>query len=106
MSNHAADLDPIGPATVIARSPEILEAELDGETVMMSIEQGEYYGLDQVGTSIWSLLAEPRSVAELCAALVEEYEVDPEICQRDVIAFLEQLAGDGTVRVVESSKPA
>ena len=91
----------IEAATVLTRSGDILDAEIEGEAVMMSVEKGEYYGLDKIGTEIWEMLAEPRSLAQLCAALLERYDVGPEECERDVAAFLETLLSDGSVNVVE-----
>ena len=38
-------------ATVVSRSPSVLTAEVDGEVVMMSIEQGRYFGLDDIGSN-------------------------------------------------------
>ena len=89
----------IGPETVLARSDEVLEAEIDGEKVMMSIEKGEYYGLDATGSEIWQLFEQPRSVAEICDQMIARYDVEPEECERDVVAFLDDLVSDGTLRV-------
>ncbi len=91
----------IQTSTVLRRSAEVLADEIDGETVMMSIEQGEYYGLDTIASEIWALLEKPRSVAALCEKLVERYDVEPDQCERDVVSFLETLLADGTIRTME-----
>ena len=62
-----------------------------------------YYDLDPVGTRIWTLLETARSVAEVCNALVAEYDVTPDVCRRDILEFLEQ-AGD--LGIVELRAPA
>ena len=77
--------------SVIQRSPEIVHSDMDGEIVMMSIEQGEYYGIDAIGSEIWSMLEEARTIQDICAALCERYDVDESVCQQDVIRFLEQM---------------
>jgi hypothetical protein len=87
----------IQQSSVIARSAEVAFREVDGETVMMSVQAGKYYSLDAVGTRIWALLEQPRTVAEICSILVEEFEVTPDQCQADVLAFLERLAADELV---------
>ena len=87
-------------STLLARAEGLLESEIDGEAVMMSIERGEYYGLDEVGTEIWRLLERPRSLGEICASLLERYEVEPETCRADVARFLEGLLSDGTLTIV------
>lgn len=94
----SADEEPqLRPETVLARADGLLEAKIDGETVMMSIDRGEYYGLDAIGSEIWALLEKPRSVAEICAAMGARYEVEPEVCERDVLGFLGELVADGSV---------
>ena len=45
--------------TIVSRANEHIASELDGEVVMMSIEQGEYYGLGQVGSELWQLIEQP-----------------------------------------------
>ena len=86
---------------MLARADGLLESEIDGEAVMMSIDKGEYYGLDAVGTEIWQLLERPRSFGEICEVLLERFEVDPETCRADVGSFLTGMLGDGMLRLVE-----
>ncbi|MBM7567331.1 lasso peptide biosynthesis PqqD family chaperone [Paenibacillus sacheonensis] len=68
-----------------------LVSEMDGDIVMMNIQQGKYYNLGQVGGVIWDLLQNPSTVEELTDALLNEFEITPEECESQVIAFLEQL---------------
>ena len=84
---------------IVTRSDELLTAEVDGELMAMSIERGTCYGLNAVGTRLWALLAEPRTVDELCAMLVGEYEVDAGQCRNEVIALLEELRAEGLATV-------
>jgi len=77
--------------SVVKRRPEIVHSDMDGEIVMMSIEQGEYYGIDAIGAEIWTMLEEARSIREICASLCERYDVDESVCQQDVMRFLEQM---------------
>jgi outer membrane protein assembly factor BamB len=76
----------------ICRSPECLAAELEGEIVMMNVENGAYYQLDATGTEIWSRLEQPVEIGQLCAELAQLYDGPPEDIQRDVLAFLSGLA--------------
>jgi len=64
---------------------------MDNETVMMSIENGEYYGINSVGSRIWELLDQPRSILELTDLLLEEFDVPENECQQDVMEFVEKL---------------
>src|SRR5258707_14667296 len=55
-----------------------LVAELSGETVILHVEKGMYYGLNKLGTRVWSLIQEPRTIDELVQTILSEYEVEPE----------------------------
>lgn len=48
--------------SVVAQSEDQVSTELDGETVLMSIEQGNYYGMDKVLSRIWALIEKPIPV--------------------------------------------
>lgn len=77
--------------TTIQRNPELVSSDVDGEKVMMSIESGEYFGLDPVGSRIWELIENPIQVEKLIELLLEEFEVNQEQCEIDTIEFLDQL---------------
>jgi hypothetical protein len=64
---------------------------MNGELVMMGLDQGEYYGLREVAASIWTHLSEPRTVDELCALVASEYEISAENCRPDIETFLGEL---------------
>jgi len=81
----------IGRETVVTRSEEPVAVEADRTVVMMSVEQGMYFGLEGVGGRIWALLQQPRSVGQLCDQLGEEFGVDEQTCHREVVSFLRDL---------------
>ena len=74
-------------------------SDLGGEVAILDLKAGVYYGLDAVGARIWSLIQEPRTVNEIRDILLEEYEVEPEHCERDLLALLRRLADEGLVEV-------
>ena len=82
----------ISTDTVIRRKHDVLFNEIDGEVVMLSVKNSEYYGIDEVGSRIWELLESPLSVDELIGLLTEEYDVSQEQCRHDTLAFLEKLS--------------
>lgn len=87
--------------TTITQAKDLLSADLDDEIVMMSIERGAYYGLDSIGSHIWTLLEEPISVSDLCEILLSRFDVEPETCQQDVLAFLDESYELGIITLVE-----
>ena len=64
--------------SMVKRSSEPLQAGLDDEVVMMSVEKGCYYGLDPVGARIWELLESPKKVSEVVDELLKAYEAEQE----------------------------
>lgn len=77
--------------TTIKRNPALVSSDIDGEKVMMSLENGEYFGLDPVGSRIWELIENPISVDKLISLLLDEFEVGEVQCNLDTIEFLNQL---------------
>ena len=98
-SNNPAVAPAVADATMISRSPSVLTAEVDGEVVMMSIEQGRYFGLDDIGTDIWKRLDTPCSFAELINRLAGDYDADRATIAADVRALLGRMAEQDVVRL-------
>jgi hypothetical protein len=78
---------------------DAVSADLDDQVVMLSLERGSYYHLDELGAHIWKLIEQPIRVGALCDRLMETFEVGREECERDVLAFLHDLAADRLVEV-------
>lgn len=77
--------------TSIKKSPNAIESEIDGDVVLMNIDNNEYYSMDNIGSSIWKMLDEPIRIAEIIDQLLEKYDVSPETCEKDTMKFLNQL---------------
>jgi Coenzyme PQQ synthesis protein D (PqqD) len=89
----------ITPATTVVVSSEQVSCDLAGEAAILSLKNSMYYGLDVVGARIWNLVQEPRTVGGIRDALVQEYDVEPGRCERDVIQLLQRLAAEGLVEI-------
>jgi len=92
----------IDTKAIVERCSEIVSAAVGEETAMLNIEQGKYYGLDDIGSHIWAQLEIPCSVDQICANLRERYEVDAETCFREVSKFIEELLEAGVVRIASA----
>jgi hypothetical protein len=84
---------------VIARKEGWLSARVGDEIMMMSVDRGEYIGMNDVGARIWELIETPSDVATICAALLREFEVSPETCETQVRSFVSEMEKHGTVTV-------
>ena len=80
---------------VLQQGKDQIATDVDGEVVMMSVQQGEYYGLDSVGSRIWELFEQPKTTEQVIDVLTAEYEVDRKTCEQDVIQFVDELMGKG-----------
>ena len=92
------------PQSIVVRSPDQVSGDLDGKVVLLSIENGEYYNMNEVGSRIWALLEKPMAVSELIDRLLSEFEIDRPTCENETAAFLEQLQKDRLLKV-EPSRP-
>ncbi len=95
----------IGPDTLLQRKPGLLFNEIDGEVVMLSIENSEYYGMDKVGSRIWQLIETPMRFRELVAKLMDEYEVSEEQCTIDTLAFLKKITDKKLIHLTPGPSP-
>ena len=89
----------ISTENVVVASEEHVSADLDSESVILSLKNGTYYGLDPLGAHIWELIQEPRQVLEVRDAILSEYDVGAEQCETDLIALLDQLKSEGLIEV-------
>lgn len=85
--------------SVIRRSPNHVATDMSGETVVLDMTSGMYYGMDAVAGLIWSAIAEPKTLQEIREAVLAEYEIDPETCDRDMIGFLGALESAGLIEI-------
>lgn len=90
--------------TVVVASPEQVSSKLGDEVVILNLRNGVYYGLDPIGTRIWELIQEPRSVRQVCEVLLEEYEVTFEQCAEDVLALMRDLQAQGLIETRDDQK--
>jgi len=78
-------------------SADVLSQEVKGETVLLDLASEQYFGLDDVGTRVWQLLGEGKSLDELLFILLEEYDVERERLESDITDLLSRLIAAGLV---------
>lgn len=83
--------------TPVIRNPDLISTEMDGDTVMMSIERGEYFGLGGVGSRAWELMAQATTVEAMAQTICNEFEVDLPTAQADLHKFVQDLLDHGLV---------
>ena len=78
----------------------IATADLDGEAVLLDVNSGKYFGLNEVGARIMELLQEPTSVGDVMKTLLEEFDADKESMSEDLQSFLSEMVEHQLVQVV------
>ena len=92
-----------GHATVVAVKQQV-SCDLDEEAVILHLKAGVYYGLDSVGARIWALIQEPKTVDQIKDAILKEYDVEPDRCERDVLALLQELAAEDLIEITTETQ--
>lgn len=85
--------------SIISKNPAIISSKMDDEVVMMSIEKGNYYGLNPVAAEIWEMLAAPMTIQAICDRLMEEFDVEQKKCYNEVLVYVEKLGNEGLIVV-------
>ena len=86
-------------SSVVVAKKEQISTDLGGEAVILGLESGQYYSLNDVGTRIWELVQGPTTVLDVRDAILVEYDVPPERCEQDVLDVLEDMASEGLIEV-------
>lgn len=86
----------------VVAAQRLVSSDIGGQTVILGIETGKYYSLNEMGSRIWDLLQQPRTIREIRDLTLAEYAVDAARCEADLVALLEQLAGEKLIEIVET----
>ncbi|MES1971859.1 MAG: PqqD family peptide modification chaperone [Pseudomonadota bacterium] len=89
----------IDDTTLLRQGSDALTAPLAEKLLMLSVTQGSYFEFSAVTRRIWELLETPRTLGDLVARLIEEYEVEPEVCRTEVGAVVGRLVSEGLIGI-------
>jgi hypothetical protein len=89
--------------SVVQRDPDVITGEAGEDVVMVSIDNGQYYGVSEVAREIWQALERPRTVSDLISDLVVNYNVDRTVCEKETLLFLEELLAERLLQVRNGS---
>lgn len=81
--------------TRVSVPAEVLFRQIEGESVLLNLQNERYFGLDEVGTRMWTLLTTSDSIQAAYDALLGEYEVDAELLRRNLQDLLAKLVENG-----------
>lgn len=87
--------------SVVVATPHHVGADLGEEVILLHLNHGQYFGLGNVGASIWKLLGKPVRIVEIERVLLEEYDVEPQRCHDEVLRLVSDLVDQELVEVWE-----
>jgi|GEM_PF-1120513 len=92
---------PLTLATVLSRRDDIIASDLsETEAVMLNIDKGFYYGVEDVAKFIWDALDQPISVAEICDRVMAYFvDVERATCEEDALTYAQELLDEGLLNV-------
>jgi hypothetical protein len=94
VNGHEITLD-----ALIEIEENVLFRELSGEAVLLNVETGNYFGLDQVGTRAWTLIREHKALSKVVGLMEAEYDVSRDVLGSDLVALAKELSAHGLVRI-------
>ncbi|HJT66861.1 MAG TPA: PqqD family protein [Pyrinomonadaceae bacterium] len=77
----------------------VLISQLQDESVILNLDSERYFGLDNVGTRILTVLTNSDSIQAAYDSLLAEYDVDHTVLRQDLLALIENLLQQGLVQV-------
>ncbi|HYS25239.1 MAG TPA: PqqD family protein [Vicinamibacterales bacterium] len=85
----------------LAPTDQVVVRELAGESVILDLKSGAYFGLNGVGTRAWGLMAQGGSLRDINAALTDEYDAPSTVIQEELLKFAADLCNHGLCRISE-----
>ena len=77
--------------SVVCASDSQISTRVGDEVVILELVEGQYYSLEGTGPAIWNLVQKPIRVSEIKEEIVRSFEVEPEVCERDLLLVLQDM---------------
>ena len=74
-----------------ALSDDVVAREVGGETMLLDLASGTYFGLDPIGGRLWQVLEQGGTLAGACDQIAGDYDVPRDVLEADILALVSQL---------------
>lgn len=88
---------------VIKASQNQVFSDLGGEAIILNLQSGVYYGLNEIGAQIWTLIQQPKTLKEIQTKILDTYDVEPDVCLQDLKDVLQDMEAAGLIEVGHAS---
>lgn len=83
----------------IAASEDVVAREVGGETVLLDLASGTYFGLNEVGGRVWEMIdGDGLTLDQICGRIEAEFEVSRDVVDGDITTLARELIDRGLVR--------
>jgi hypothetical protein len=93
----------VAKSDIVSMSPHQVYTTLGSEAVVLELQASNYFGMNDVGTAVWTFLQQPREVSDVIEHIVNNYEVSAEQAEVEILTFLQNLVDKGLVVVDHGS---
>jgi hypothetical protein len=94
-------MENLSEGSIVVVTKDQVSCDLSGEAAILNLKSGVYFGLNTVGASIWKLIQEPKTVKEIRDSILEEFDVDPDRCENDILELLQELSTHGLIEIAD-----
>jgi hypothetical protein len=91
---------PLSKQSTVVVTKKQVSSDLIGRKAILNLTSGVYYSLDAVGSRIWDLIQEPKTIGGIHTILLKEYRVEPDRLERDLLALFEAMGAEGLIDIV------
>jgi hypothetical protein len=91
-------------SSVVVAADHTTSAEVDGESVILDLDGGVYYGLNSSGSRIWKKLQEKKTIEELIDEITKEYDVGRSECEDDIFSLVQDLRENNLINIIDAQK--
>ncbi len=97
------NMNTLAPSSRLRVPDHVHVREFDGEIVILDLNKGCYFGLDEVGTRVWQLMSEGVTLEQAVERLLPEYDVPSNRMLADFLVLGNEWLTRGLVQLQEGS---
>jgi hypothetical protein len=83
-------------------TPKVIHETIDGETVIVNLDSGNYYSLDAIGAEIWDSVGKGVPVDHIIEDISGRYTGEREEMDRAVRLFVKELLQEALISQLEA----
>lgn len=85
---------------ILRVSEDVATRRIGDETVLLNLKTGTYFGLDAVGSRFLELLEQDGKIAVILRTMLEEFDVEPQTLEIDILQLSEEMRSKGLLETV------